>query len=92
MAGTYYCAIFINAGKNQVNGLGEIPLTLKVSTVGTAGEGRPDYLAGPTSAKDSDNVADDSGAFGVGAYASIGAGTLALLALAWTIRRRRRLG
>jgi Ca-activated chloride channel family protein len=90
MAGTYYCAVFINAGKNQVAGLGEIPLTIKVSTVGTAGEGKPDYLARPTSAKDSDNVGDDGGAFGVGAYAAIGAGMLALLTLAWTIRRRHR--
>ena len=90
MAGTYYCGVFINAGKNQVSGLGEIPLTLKVSTVGTPGEGKPDYLAKPTSAKDADKIAADDGALGAGAYAGIGVGILALLALVWTILRRRR--
>ncbi|MGZ8720542.1 MAG: hypothetical protein ACXWXH_03610 [Aeromicrobium sp.] len=43
-----------------------------------------------TSAKDSDNVADDGCALGVGAHAIIGAGMLALLTLAWTIRTRHR--
>lgn len=91
MSGTYYCAVFVNAGKNQIAGLGELPVTLRVSTVGTAGEGKPDYLAKLANAKNSDDKnADADGGMGVGAFAAAGAAILALLALIWAFLRRRR--
>lgn len=91
MAGTYYCAVFINAQSTQIKGLGEIPVTLTVSTVGTAGEGKPDYQAKPASAKNSDDdksASADSG-MGVGSIVGIGLAILALLALIWAFLRRR---
>ena len=75
----------------QIKGLGEIPLTLTVSTVGTAGEGKPDYEAKPASADkvdDEKSASSDSG-MGVGGIVGIVAGVLALLALIWAFLRRR---
>ena len=60
-AGGYYCAVSANAQPDQVKGFGEAPVTLKVSVVGTAGEGAPTYLEEPESARNAVNVTPDSG-------------------------------
>ena len=91
MSGTYYCAVFINAQSTQIKGLGEIPVTLTISTVGTAGEGKPDYLAKPAISKNADDdksLSADSG-MGIGSIVGIGLAILALLALIWAFLRRR---
>jgi Ca-activated chloride channel family protein len=42
LPGAYYCGVLVNAGK-YVTGPTEIPLTIKVDVVGTAGAGAPTY-------------------------------------------------
>jgi Ca-activated chloride channel family protein len=48
MPGTYYCAAFLN-GDSDYAAAGEVPLTLRMSVVGTAGEGEPAYAEDTTS-------------------------------------------
>jgi Ca-activated chloride channel family protein len=42
MPGTYYCGAFLN-GDSDYASAGEVPLTVSMSVVGTAGEGEPAY-------------------------------------------------
>ena len=90
--GNYYCAITSLVSVASVQGqAGEIPFTLTISTVGTAGEGKPDYLAKPANDKNADEKnADPDGSTGVSTYAAVGVAILALLALIWAFLRRRR--
>lgn len=93
MAGGYYCAFRITGGTEQAQAVGDLELTINVSTPGVAGEGKPDYVKDkPASAEktQSSNAADSGGGVGVAAIASIVAALLALLALGWFLLRRTR--
>ncbi len=48
MPGTYYCGAFLN-GDSDYASAGEVPLTVSMSVVGTAGEGEPAYAEDTTS-------------------------------------------
>jgi Ca-activated chloride channel family protein len=94
--GTYYCGVFANAQPTQIEGFGELPVTLTVSVLGNAGEGKPDYVkaeGGDGDVTDGGQAAsDDDG--GIGAGWIIG-GVVLLLAilgvvLALVLRSRRR--
>jgi hypothetical protein len=49
LSGAYYCQVLINAG-TLVEGPVEVPITIRVSVLGTAGEGAPTFVEGPVNA------------------------------------------
>lgn len=88
-AGGYYCAVFANAHPAQIDGFGETPVTLTVSVVGTAGEGKPPYLEDPESAKQAVEVTDDGGN-STGIIAGFAALVIAAAGGTWYYLRRHR--
>lgn len=90
--GTYYCAVFVNAQPTQIEGLGEIPLTITVGVQGVAGAGAPAYKEKPESAKKVDDEAADTAGSGkkLAVLAGIAAGLVLLAGLVWAYLRRSR--
>ncbi len=92
LAGGYYCAFRITGGTEQAEAVGDLELTINVSTPGVAGEGKPDYLTKqPASAQKSDSANSDQsgGGLGIAAISAIVAAVLAVLALVWFLVRGR---
>jgi Ca-activated chloride channel family protein len=97
MPGTYYCAAFLN-GDTDYASAGEVPLTLRLSVVGTAGDGAPTYAedagspsASPAPAGEGDGTAKASDTSDQGAIPLWGwlLGLLVVLGLVLAVLSRR---
>ena len=96
LPGTYYCAAYLN-GDIDFGAAGEVPITVGISVVGTAGEGAPSYVeeqspsASPAPADDQEKAAADPAASEDGGIPVWGwlVGLLVVLALALAVLSRR---